>query len=99
MDANTLHEVEEVMVDKVALAYHLALSIICQGNGVPYKLAMATVKLCSTVLGVAEKDVAAVDDACPQKHGRRPADAVHLDQVVHGQPLGRGMAITRNATG
>ena len=63
MDANTLHEVEEVMVDKVALAYHLALSIICQGNGVPYKLAMATVKLCGTVLGVAEKDVAAVDFA------------------------------------
>ena len=63
MNANTLHEVEEVMVDKVALAYHLALSIICQGNGVPYKLAMATVKFCGTVLGVAEKDVAAVDFA------------------------------------
>jgi hypothetical protein len=40
VDANTLHEVEEVMVDKVALAYHLALSIICQGNGVPYKFAV-----------------------------------------------------------
>jgi len=51
------------MVDKVAVAYYLALSIICQANGTPREVAMAVVNFCGTVLGLPEKDVAAVDYA------------------------------------
>jgi len=63
MDANTLHQVEEVMVDKVALAYCLALNLICQAHKISYNLAMSMVSFCGAALGLAEKDVAAVDYA------------------------------------
>ncbi|MBU4234069.1 MAG: hypothetical protein KKD99_08865 [Proteobacteria bacterium] len=63
MDANTLHQVDEVMVDKVAVAYGLALGLICQAHKIPFKMAILMVHFCGTILGLAERDVAAVDYA------------------------------------
>ena len=60
MDKDTLHEVDEVMVDRVSVALCLALGNICLRAGISYKAAKAFVHLCGLAVGCQPRDIEVV---------------------------------------
>lgn len=66
MDKDTLHEVDEVMVDKVSVAFCLALGNLCLVAKIPYPVARNLVDLCGIALGLQPLDIHVVFYAVEQ---------------------------------
>jgi hypothetical protein len=60
MDDKSLYQVDDVMVDRTALAYCIALGLFCRTHGVPYQEAIGLVKMIGQLVGCSPKDVEAV---------------------------------------
>jgi hypothetical protein len=66
MDEQTLHEINSVMVDKIAIVYCMAMGLICSAHGVSYPEAMAVVGMVAANLDCVPRDVEAVSYAADQ---------------------------------
>jgi hypothetical protein len=60
MDESTLHEINEVMVDKVSVAFCLALGNICLRAGITFETARVFTHLCGLAVGCQPRDIEAV---------------------------------------